>query len=146
MLKMRIAILASAIAVCVPASGEKAATDDWVGVWNAHPGGEPTGTVTLATDTGELGGTIVLDIVSREGGQPHVIASEPHVMMHPRLAGSVLSFAVKMPRKGELVEADFTMTVTAQDKATIHCTSCGPNAPTVELTRDGLPFSKVPIQ
>jgi hypothetical protein len=132
--------------LALSAEAAPAGKGDWIGVWHSELDGQPGATLTLADDTGELGGTIVLNIVSREGGQPHVIASEPHVMMHPQLTGSVLSFSVKSPRKGELVEADFTMTVTSQDKATIHCTNCGSNAPTVELTRDGLPFSKVPIQ
>jgi len=123
------------IAVCTLANAQTA-NDAWVGIWYAHVIGQPTGTLTLATDTGELGGTVVLDIISGKGGTPHVIASEPHVLMNPHVDGNVLSFQVKTKRSDATFLADFTVTLVAPGKANLHCTNCGASAPVIELTKD----------
>lgn len=137
MMKRRIVILASAaIALCTGAFAQKAATEDWVGIWHAHPDGLSTAALTLATDTGELGGTMVLDIISHEGGQTHVIAAEPHVLLNPHVDGNTLSFEVKTIHKGVLSSANFTVTRMAEGKATIQCKSCGADGPGIALTRD----------
>jgi hypothetical protein len=123
-------------AACTLGFSQSARKDHWIGIWHADSGGLPAGTLTLATDTGQLGGTIVLDMLSRDGGQPHVIESEPHVLMSPRIDGNRLSFQVKMKRlNGTAVIASFEVTRIAPDKATIHCMSCGPDAPVVTLMR-----------
>ena len=111
--------------------------DDWVGIWNAHVDGQPTGTLTLAADTGELGGTVVLGMVCCEGkDHPHVIAREPHVLMSPRTNGNTLSFQVRMKRPDGMMEvSSFTVTLTSPGKANIHCVDCGPDAPVVALTK-----------
>ena len=130
MLMAIVAMAVSATAIAQTTSG------DWVGIWHASVGGQPTGTLTLATDTGALGGTVVLDMVSDEGGQPHVIASEPHVLLNAAVAGSTLSFQVKMHRPdGATIVASFEVKRTAADKATIHCTTCGADAPVVEMVK-----------
>lgn len=117
-------------------AAQSAPTDDWVGIWHADVEGLPTSTLTLATDTGALGGTFVLDIIDREGGKIHVIAIEPHVLMNPQVDGNTLSFDVKMRmRNGSIVTGSFKVTLTAADKATIHCISCGNDAPVVELVK-----------
>ena len=131
-----VALMFAAATLCAGASAQRAATEDWVGVWHAHPDGLPTGTLTLATDTGDLGGTLVLDIISHEGGHTHVIAAEPHVLLHPRVDGNTLSFEVKTIRKGVLAPANFTVTRTAPGKATIRCENCGAEAPGIALTKD----------
>ena len=138
MLKMRLVVLISlaATALCAGAFGQSPATADWVGIWHAHPDGLPTGTLTLATDTGELGGTMVLDVISHEGGRTHVAAAEPHVLLHPRVNGNTLSFEVKTMRRGVLAPANFTVTRTAPGQATIHCDNCGADSPGIALTRD----------
>ena len=125
-----------ALAACPAANAQSPTNADWVGVWHANADGLPTDTLTLATDTGELGGTVVLDMVTDEGGTPHVIASEPHVLMNPRVDGGTLGFQVKMKKPdGSVVVARFVVTHTSPGKADIHCTSCGPSAPMVELIR-----------
>jgi hypothetical protein len=140
-MKRRMLIVPLALAAtCVAAVAQTAKDTDWAGVWHAHVAGQPTDTLTLANDTGELGGTIVLDIVSGDGGTPHVIASDPHVLVNPHIAGSSLSFQVKMRRRdGGNVMANFEVTRTAAGKATIHCMSCGANAPVIELEKDEEP-------
>jgi hypothetical protein len=126
----------AAIAACAAAAAQTTAGEDWVGIWHANVAGQPTGTLTLATDTGELGGTIVLDIVSDRSGTPEVIASEPHVLLNPLTAGNTVTFQIKMHRTdGATVVASFEVKRTAPDKATIHCVSCGADAPVVELVK-----------
>jgi hypothetical protein len=111
-------------------------SDGWVGIWHANVGDKPTAFLTLATDTGRLGGTFVLDMIGDEAGQPQVIAREPHVLLRPSVAGGTLTFQVKMKRTdGRTVTASFEVKRTAADKATIHCTTCGADAPVVELTK-----------
>ena len=133
--KMLLFLALVACPVC--AASQPSTNTTWVGIWNAHVDGKPTATLTLAADTGQLGGTVVLDMVSNEGGTPHVIASEPHVLINPRLDNNSLAFEVKMKRPdGALVVASFIVTQTPDDKAHIHCVTCGPDAPTVELSRE----------
>ena len=96
--------------------------------------GQPGVLLTLADDRGELGGTVVLNMVSREGGQPHVIASEPHLMANPTMAGNALTFTVTRTRDGR--KQDFTMSLTEDGKAQLHCLNCGADAPVVELQKE----------
>ena len=49
----------------------------WVGVWQGELDGQPSVILTLAEDTGTLEGTLVLNIITREGGQPHIVARQP---------------------------------------------------------------------
>ena len=131
-----LALTLMTVSACSMARAQTASNVDWTGIWHAEVDGQPTDTLTLATDTGALGGTVVLDMVSLEGGTPHVIESEPHVLMNLKADGSTLNFQVKMKRpSGTNVVASFTVTSTSVDKANIHCTSCGPEALVVELVR-----------
>jgi hypothetical protein len=126
----------AAIVACAAAVAQTTAGENWVGIWHANVAGQPTGTLTLATDTGELGGTVVLDMVNGKGGTSHVIASEPHVLLNPLAAGNTLTFQVKVHRPdGAIVVTNFEVKRTAPDKATIHCVSCGADAPVVELVK-----------
>ncbi|MGA3131599.1 MAG: hypothetical protein ABSD59_12405 [Terracidiphilus sp.] len=126
----------AAIAACATTVAQTTAGEDWVGIWHANVAGQPTGTLTLATDTGDLGGTVVLDMVSERSGTPKVIESEPHVLINPLAAGNTLTFQVKMHRPdGMIVEASFEVKRTAPNQATIHCVSCGADAPIVELVK-----------
>jgi hypothetical protein len=109
---------------------------NWEGIWHANVGARPTSTLTLASNTGELGGTLVLDIISGEGGQPHVVASEPHLLLNLHVSANTLTFQVKaMRRDSTKVVQDFEVSLIAPNKATIHCTDCGPGAPVVELVK-----------
>lgn len=129
-------LVLGAIAACISASGQTPTTDDWVGIWHADPEAQPTGPLTLAADTGQLGGTVVLNGVSREGGQEHLIAREPHVLLNPQVDGNTLLFDVKVRMmNGSIVVGSFKVTRTAPDKATIRCISCGNDAPVVPLVK-----------
>jgi hypothetical protein len=105
---------------------------DWVGVWHGELDGQPSVALTLANDTGDLGGTLVLNIISRDGGSAHVIASEPHTLIHPHVDGEELAFSVKRP-DGELMK--FAVALNPEGMTTIHCLNCGANAPVVVITK-----------
>jgi hypothetical protein len=135
-MKCRILLLVFAVAACTQVIAQTTSNQDWVGIWNANADGQLTSTLTLATDAGELGGTVVLDILCCEGEPPHVIARDPHVLLNPAVAGSTLTFQVKMQRPNRaIVIASFEVKRTAADRATIHCISCGADAPLVELVK-----------
>jgi hypothetical protein len=105
---------------------------EWLGVWHGELDGQPSVVLTLADDTGALGGTVVLNIIEKQDGAARVIATEPHTLMNPLVEGDVLAFQFKKP-DGDLLS--FTVKRTADDKATIHCQNCGADAPTVSLAR-----------
>ncbi|MGA8729602.1 MAG: hypothetical protein WB608_12695 [Terracidiphilus sp.] len=106
----------------------------WVGVWHGELDGQPSVLLTLADDGGSLGGTFVLDIVSRDDRPARVIAAEPHVLLNPRVDGSTLSFeAMRLDRSQEPMT--FTVTLGGNGKAEIHCVNCK-NAPVVELQKE----------
>jgi hypothetical protein len=106
-----------------------------VGVWQAELDGQPSAILTLAEDTGTLEGTLVLNGISREGGQPHIAVREAHVLMHPHIDGNTLSFQVKGIR-GSNDLMDFTVTLSDSGSATLHCSNCGSDAPSVALTKE----------
>src|SRR5215469_2837447 len=68
--------------------------EKWVGVWQGELDGQPGVTVTVVEDDGRLAGTAVFNIISRED-QPHVIASEPHLLRATTLQGDTLHFLIK---------------------------------------------------
>jgi len=91
-------------------------------------------TLTLAEDSGELAGTVVLNIISREGGQPHVIGLEPHVLVRPHVENNKLSFELRRIDKSS-EPMNFTVVRSSDDKARIHCLNCGVEAPIVDLVK-----------
>ncbi|MGB6688379.1 MAG: hypothetical protein WBE76_11105 [Terracidiphilus sp.] len=138
-MKHRIGVIALAlVALCAAAIAQTAPNNDsWVGIWQGDTFGLPTGTMTLATDTGTLGGTLVLDIIQREDGQPRVIAQEPHVLVRPQVDGRKLSFDVRMQKRdGSVRVASFVVTRESDSKVSLHCVNCGPDAPVVEMAKN----------
>ncbi len=130
---MRIAaVLCAAIMLAAVSHSQPAISVNWLGVWQGELDGQPSVVLTLADDTGPLGGTIVLNIIQKEDGQARIIAKEPHVLMNLRVDGDALVFQFKKLDGGLL---DFTIKLTGADEATIHCLNCGPDAPTVDLAR-----------
>jgi len=105
---------------------------EWLGVWHGELDGQPSVVLTLADDTGALGGTVVLNIIERENGAAHVVATEPHTLVNPHVEGEVLTFQFKKP-DGDLL--DFAVKRNADGEVTIHCVNCSADAPTVSLTR-----------
>ena len=125
-------VLAAAAAVG-NAMAESQQYADWLGVWHAELDGQPSVTLTLADDTGSIGGTVVLNLIEKEpGGSAHIVQTDVHVLMNPRMEQNRLSFACKKP-SGELIH--FAVVRNADGVVTIHCMDCGAGAPTVQLTR-----------
>jgi hypothetical protein len=107
---------------------------DWIGVWQAEIDGQPNVVLTLAADSGSIAGTLVLNGISRDGGQPHIAVREAHVLLHPTLSGMTLSFEVRGIRgSGRMMS--FTVEETSNERAKIHCLNCGADAPVVEITK-----------
>jgi hypothetical protein len=135
---MKCRFLAAALlfaALACAAAAESTGNAQWIGVWQGTLDGQPSVTLTLARDTGQLDGTLVLNVVKKEkGGKPYVAATEPHVLVNPRFDGGTLSFAVRKPdAAGDLL--NFTVALTPEGKARIHCTNCGKDAPVVDMDR-----------
>ena len=95
---------------------------NWIGVWQAKVENQPGMTLTLADDTGELGGTIVFEVWNRDESRP--IAREPHPLMRVQIDGSVLSFQVDgcCNRSGVL---NMTVELGKDGKAQFRCSNCG---------------------
>jgi len=108
-------------------------SSDWTGVWQGELNGQPSVVLTLAQDNGTLEGTLVLNIISRDGGQPRIIAHEPHTLMQPRVEGVRLAFQLKRIDTSSN-PMNFNVELTSPDHAKIHCLNCG-DAPVVEITR-----------
>ena len=104
----------------------------WVGVWEGQLEGQPGVTVTLGNDADDLQGTIVFNVVTREGGEAHVIGHDAHVLTHVDLKDSTLQFHVI--RRGDSRELHLTMRQTSDNKAVLECGDCG-GPERVELSR-----------
>ncbi|HEX4758750.1 MAG TPA: hypothetical protein VH308_12235 [Terracidiphilus sp.] len=115
-----------------PGPNGTASTEKWAGVWQGELDGHPSVVLTLANDTGQLGGTVVLNIIQKENGDAREVAKEPHVLMNPSVDGEILAFQCRKLDGGFL---DFTVKLTGADEANIHCSNCGAEAPTVDLVR-----------
>lgn len=130
---------ATANAVCVwrinPALAQSNAPSSWVGVWQGELDGQPIVILTLAEDNGGLEGTLVLNGISRDGGEPHIVVREVHALMQPHIDEKTLSFELKQVRESTSIK-DFKVEFSDRDqRAKIHCLNCGENAPMVEITK-----------
>jgi hypothetical protein len=110
------ALLVAATTVAIQSSSPS----DWIGVWQGELDGQPSIVLTLAMDEGTLQGTLVLNGINNNGGSPHIAVHEAHVLLHPSLHGSSLSFAVKRQR-GSGTTMDFSAKQTSNHSAKIHC-------------------------
>ncbi|HEY2470224.1 MAG TPA: hypothetical protein VGI45_20670 [Terracidiphilus sp.] len=118
----------------VLAHAQDIVASSWVGVWQGELDGVPSVVLTLAQDSGTLEGTLVLNIITRENGGPHVIAHEAHVLLRTRTQGGSLTFQVKRI-DASANPMEFTVNQTTADSAKIHCLNCGDHAPTVAITK-----------
>jgi hypothetical protein len=131
MKKMAIVIGCCLILCATPLVAQSTKTAP-LGIWRGTLDGLPGVTLTLADDTGEIGGTVVFYAVN---GEPrHVFSIEPHILLHPTLEGNTLSFQVKLggDRTGlARVEVVFN----TDTKARLRCLDCGSDSPSAELVR-----------
>ncbi|HEY1579774.1 MAG TPA: hypothetical protein VGF82_22120 [Terracidiphilus sp.] len=116
------------------AASQSSSSSEWVGIWQGELDGQPSVTLTVAQDNATLEGTLVLNIITRDGGKPHIVAHEPHTLMHPQVDGVTLSFQLRRI-DGTSDPMRFHVEMTSHEKAKIHCLNCGDNAPVVEITK-----------
>jgi hypothetical protein len=103
-----------------------------LGVWQGTLDGLPGVTLTLADDTGEIGGSVVFYGIDGETRRIAVI--EPHVLLRPKFEGNTLLFQMKFDRaQGGF--ATVRVVFTSDTKAQITCLDCGPDSPTAELVK-----------
>ena len=124
------ALLMAATTMTLQSSGPS----EWVGVWQGELDGLPSVVLTLATDNGKLEGTLVLNGINSSDGTPRIAVHEAHVILHPALNGSSLSFAVKRQR-GSGSTMEFTAEQNSGNSAKLRCLNCGEDSPVVEITR-----------
>jgi hypothetical protein len=126
------------LAIALPSPALSAAqptfASPWVGLWQAQFEGQPSVILTLGDDNGQLGGAVVFNVVSREGGQPRVIGHDAHAIMNPRIDGDTLHFQVI--RRGDNRQLDMTVRIAADGAAKLHCQNCGNDAPVVDIVRE----------
>jgi hypothetical protein len=121
-----------ALAATLVTGAETRNYEQWVGVWQGELDGQTGVTVTLGRDGGDLEGTIVFNVVERDGGQARVIGHDAHVLIRVRVDENALGFQVI--RSSDARELHLTMRLTAQGKAQLECGDCG-GPPATELLR-----------
>jgi hypothetical protein len=133
--KIAIAICSLLLTVAAPITAQSAAKPSWLGIWRATLDGVPSVTLTLADDTGELGGTAVFYAVN--GKKKQAISIEPHTLLHPKLEGNTLTFQVRRASPTDIIT--LSVLFTADTKAQLQCLNCGDtHAPIAELLKDTL--------
>lgn len=134
-MKRNITLACLLLALMCAAVAQQANNSPWTGVWQGKLDGVPGVTLTLAQDTGQLSGTLVLNIITRDDvGQPHITAMESHTLVNPRIEANTLHFGVKkIDGSSELL--DFKVALSTNGNAQIHCTNCGEDAPIVDIVR-----------
>ena len=132
---MQETLCALLISTACLAAVQSSSPTDWIGVWQGELDGQPSVILTLAADEGTLQGTLVLNGISREGGTPHIAVREAHVLLHPMVTGTTLSFDVNGVR-GSRGKMNFSVELTSGERAKIRCLSCGDDAPVVEITKE----------
>ena len=131
MKKIAIALGCSLSFVAVPLVAQSTKTIP-LGVWRGSLDGLPGVTLTLADDSGDIGGTVVFYGINGESRR--IVVIEPHILLHPKLEGNTLSFQVKLggDRTGL---ATVKVIFNTDTKAQLRCLDCGSDSPTTELTR-----------
>jgi hypothetical protein len=90
-------------------AGQKTAASNarWVGVWESRTKDLPGLTLTLGDDSGDVGGTIVNNVM-REGV---IVWHMAHILLHPHVDGNTLSFQVNDDRNPkELLDISMQLT------------------------------------
>lgn len=136
-MKMRIVWMALAMALSAAvgyartAVQPQPANSNWIGVWQGQLDGQPAVILTLAERDGHLDGTAVFNMVVRQP-EPHVIPSEPQMIVSPTIEGNTLHFAINaFPSKPSL---QYEVKVTGDGTAHLKCLNCD-GAPEADLVR-----------
>jgi hypothetical protein len=133
-MKRRILLFAMLASMAALASATDSANrSKWTGVWQGDLDGQPGVIITLGTDPGQVAGTVVFNVISRDNGQPRVIGSDAHVLTHIVVDDDSLQFQVI--RLGDARDLHMTMRLTADGKAQFQCKDCGADSPLTELVR-----------
>jgi hypothetical protein len=124
--------LLGTLAATLLTAGDIGQNQRWVGVWQGELDGVPGVTVTLGNDNGDLEGTIVFNVVARDGGPAQVIGHDAHVLIRVRLEEDTLAFQVIRFRDGK--DLHLTMRLKGDHRAQLECADCG-GPPATELMR-----------
>ncbi len=127
MVKAAIVLMVFCVAV-LPA--QTADQSSWIGVWTTTAA--PGSTMTLANDTGELGGTIVFNFISGPPPNTTIGGSETHLVTHPRVEGNTLSFQVTRTEDGKVLRLAVRMI--DSDRLEMRCLSCE-NSPAMTMVK-----------
>ncbi len=133
MKKTSFVLAAIAVAALQFSFGEPAPRSPWVGVWQGELDGLPGVTITLGDDAGDIGGTVVFNVIMKENGAPHIGGRDAHVLTHIHIQGEDLAFEVL--RLGDNRQLHFKIHKTASNKAQLHCDDCGEGVSTTEMVR-----------
>lgn len=123
---MRSGILMMAMGAMALACGVAAQPTDakqWVGVWRGDLEGQPGVIVTLGSDAGDIEGTIVFNVVARDGGEAHVIGHDAHVMTHIQANDGAIQFQVIRHSDGR--DMHLTLRLKEDGAAQLECGDCG---------------------
>src|ERR1700750_766732 len=119
-------ISACVLSMLVCASFAQSTTNKvWDGVWQGDLAGQPSVTLTLAEESGQLGGTVVFNAISQENGTARVLEKAVH-LVHPQIQGNTLSFRVV--RKSDSKELAMAVLLLDSHRARLQCTNCGEDA------------------
>jgi hypothetical protein len=131
---MRFSKLLSVAVLCSSsyvAFGQAPTQSSWVGVWNGTLDGQPAVTLTLADDHGQLGGTVVFNIVMKQP-QPHVQGTDPIMVSQPVLKGDTLLFQAIRSRDHKQLQISAKQL--DNHHVELRCLNCG-DGPTATLVK-----------
>ena len=120
-----------ALLIATTLAAQSTSPSDWAGVWQGELDGQPSVVLTLAQDNGSLEGTLVLNIITRDGTRPHIVAHEPHTLMQPEVHGARLSFRLKRI-DGSSAPMNFSVELTSADRARFIATTAAQMFPSLK--------------
>jgi hypothetical protein len=120
-----------ALLIATTLAAQSTSPSDWVGVWQGELDEIPSVVLTVAQDNGSLEGTLVLNIITRDGTRPHIVAHEPHTLMQPEVHGARLSFRLKRI-DGSSAPMNFSVELTSADRARFIATTAAQMFPSLK--------------
>jgi len=120
-----------ALLIATTLAAQSTSPFDWVGVWQGELDEIPSVVLTVAQDNGSLEGTLVLNIITRDGTRPHIVAHEPHTLMQPEVHGARLSFRLKRI-DGSSAPMNFSVELTSADRARFIATTAAQMFPSLK--------------